>query len=264
MRTSAWTLQPDPANAGRMSGSSSNPDRLKRALIFGANGGIGHAITRALCSDARYGDVYAASRTPRAAVDDALPLLFDLHDEASIAGAVAAATQNSPLDLVFVATGVLHDATHMPEKTYRALDGASLEQMFRTNAIGPALVAKHVLPHLAKDRKAVFAAISARVGSISDNRLGGWHSYRASKAALNMLVKTMSIELGRTHPKALCVTLHPGTVDTSLSKPFQGNLAADRLFSPEQSATSLLGVIDALDASHSGGLFAWDGQALPF
>jgi NAD(P)-dependent dehydrogenase (short-subunit alcohol dehydrogenase family) len=117
---------------------------------------------------------------------------------------------------------------------------------------------------LRKDEKAIFAALSARVGSISDNRLGGWHSYRASKAALNMLIKTCSLELAWTHPKALCVTLHPGTVDTRLSEPFQGNVAEEKLFAPERSAAELLTVLDQLESSHTGGLFAWDGQMISF
>jgi len=138
-----------------------------------------------------------------------------------------------------------------------------MERAFRINTIGPALVAKHFLPLLSKDRKAVFAALSARVGSISDNRLGGWHAYRASKAALNMMIRTLSIELARQKPKALCVGLHPGTVDTDLSKPFQARVAKDKLFSPAHSARCLLTVLDGLGPEENGGVFAWDGGRVP-
>ena len=144
------------------------------------------------------------------------------------------------------------------------LDGAALERAFRINATGPALVAKHFLPLLARDRKAAFAALSARVGSIEDNRLGGWHAYRASKAALNMLIRTLAIEMARRRPQALCVALHPGTVDTALSAPFQGGLAAEQLFPPQVAAARLLAVLDRLEAADSGRLFAWDGAAIPF
>ena len=143
------------------------------------------------------------------------------------------------------------------------LTGAAMETAFRRNATGPALVAKHFLPLLARDRKAAFAALSARVGSIEDNRLGGWYAYRASKAALNMLIRTLSIELARSHRHALCVGLHPGTVDTALSKPFQSGVPPEKLFPPAQSARHLLAVLDRLTAEDSGSVYAWDGRRIP-
>ena len=127
-------------------------------------------------------------------------------------------------------------------------------------SLGAALM----LPRLPRDRRAVFAVLSARVGSIGDNRLGGWHGYRASKAALNMLVKTLSVELARTHPLAAIVALHPGTVDSSLSAPFQRGVALGRLFSPDQAAGQLLDVVDGLSAADSGSFIAWDGERLPW
>ena len=139
-----------------------------------------------------------------------------------------------------------------------------MEVVFRINAIGPALIAKHFLPLLAHNRKSVFAALSARVGSIEDNRLGGWYAYRASKAALNMMIRTLSVELARLNPSALCVGLHPGTVDTSLSKPYQGSVSDGGLFSVEQSASHLLKVLNGLQPEHSGRVFAWDGKPIPF
>jgi len=190
---------------------------------------------------------------------------LDLEDEATIARAAElAAVDGRTLDLVIVAAGILHDGDALrPEKTWRAIDGAALERLYRINTVGPALVAKHFLPLLARERKSVFAALSARVGSISDNELGGWHAYRASKAALNMLIKTFSIELARRNPRAVCVGLHPGTVDTRLSAPFKANVPEGKLFTPDHSASRLVEVLDRLDASDSGKVFAWDGQLIP-
>jgi NAD(P)-dependent dehydrogenase (short-subunit alcohol dehydrogenase family) len=133
---------------------------------------------------------------------------------------------------------------------------------FAINAAGPAQIARLLLPAMPRDRRTLFAALSARVGSISDNRLGGWHSYRASKAALNMLIRCLAIEQARSHPQAVCVALHPGTVDTGLSKPFQAGVKPDQLFAPAKAAGHLLAVLDALAPSQSGRLFAWDGKEL--
>ncbi len=235
-----------------------------RALIFGGSGGVGAAIVRALTADLNCSAVYAAARLAVPQSGKVRGLQFDLTDEASIAACVEAASADGPLDLVFVATGLLHNADIRPEKSLRAISPEAMTRAFQVNTIGPALIAKHALPKLRKDDKAVFAALSARVGSISDNRLGGWHSYRASKSALNMLVKNCAIELARTHPKALCVTLHPGTVDTPLSQPFQSNVADGKLFTPDRSARALLTVLDQLGPDQTGGLIAWDGERIPF
>lgn len=134
---------------------------------------------------------------------------------------------------------------------------------YRVNTVGPALVAKHFLPLLPRDRRAIFAALSARVGSTSDNRLGGWHSYRASKAALNMILRNLAIELVRSHPQAIVAGLHPGTVQTRLSEPFQRGVQPEKLFTPEHSAGRLLSVLDGLAPADSGGVFAWDGTVIP-
>lgn len=229
-----------------------------RALVFGARGGIGAAFAAELGAHPRVAKVCAAARGAEA------PWSFDLQDEASIAAVAAAAAAEGPLDLVLVATGVLHSATLRPEKSWRSLDAAALAEAFAINATGPALIAKHTLGLLRRDAKSAFACLSARVGSIEDNRLGGWHAYRASKAALNMLIRTCAVELRRGNPAALCVGLHPGTVDTRLSQPFQGNVDPARLSTPTASARALLGVLDRLTAADSGRLFAWDGQGIPF
>lgn len=233
----------------------------RRCAVFGASGGIGAALAMALSETC---EVHAGSRSGAALPSAAVrPFTFDLLDEASIAAACAAI--GGSLDMVIVATGRLTRADGTgPEKSYRALDRAGMAELFAVNTIGPALIAKHTLPLLRRDGRAVFAALSARVGSISDNRLGGWHAYRASKAALNMLVKNLALELARTHPQALAVTLHPGTVDTGLSAPFQRGVAPEKLFTPEVSAQALLHVLDGLIPAQSGGLFAWDGAQIPF
>lgn len=233
-----------------------------RVAIIGASGGIGAALADDLAASPCVETAFRLSRSaPAESAGRRSDLFLDLENEASIAAAAASikAVAGS-LDLVLVATGLLHEGAELrPEKTIRALSGDHMERAFRINTIGPALVAKHFLPLLARDRKAVFAALSARVGSISDNRLGGWHAYRASKAALNMMIRTMSIELARQKPMALCVGLHPGTVDTDLSKPFQSRVAPDKLFTPAHSARCMLRVLDGLGTEANGGVFAWDG-----
>jgi NAD(P)-dependent dehydrogenase (short-subunit alcohol dehydrogenase family) len=184
---------------------------------------------------------------------------IDLEDEASIARAAQAAALDGSFDLVFVATGVLHGEGIAPEKRLGDLDRDRLLRAFSVNAVGPALVAKHFMPLLTKHGRSVFACLSARVGSISDNRSGGWYGYRASKAALNMLVRTIAIEGARSRPELVCVALHPGTVDTGLSKPFQRGVPAERLFTPAFAAERLLTVMEGLTPEDSGGCFAWDG-----
>jgi NAD(P)-dependent dehydrogenase (short-subunit alcohol dehydrogenase family) len=235
----------------------------KRCAVFGASGGIGAALTALLASREDIGEVHAVARRELPSAGKVIAHRFDLLDETSIAAACARI--DAPLDLAIVATGrLVRENGTGPEKSWRALDAAGMAEMFAINAIGPALIARHVIPLLHRERRAVLAAISARVGSISDNRLGGWHSYRASKAALNMLVRNFSIELARTHPRALAVTLHPGTVDTELSRPFQRGVPAEKLFTPSRSASHLLEVIDGLSPSRSGSLIAWDGSDVPF
>ncbi len=231
---------------------------MKRAVIFGVSGGIGAALAAQLRATGEY-EVFGGARSGTA------DFHFDLTDEASIASAATSIAADGPLDLVFIATGVLHrEDAYGPEKSWRAIDGATIADVLAVNTIGPALIAKHFLPLLHRDRRAIFTALSARVGSITDNALGGWHSYRASKAALNMLMKNFALELGKRNPAAVVAALHPGTVDTALSKPFQRAVATGKLFTAVDSAAALLRVIDGLTPADSGGLFAWDGERIPF
>lgn len=230
------------------------------AAVFGASGGIGSALVGELAADPRCVIVRAGSRSGGGlSGEKILPFTFDLADSASIAR--AAGTVGTP-DLILVATGMLHADGQQPEKTFRSLDGEAMLRAFTINAVGPAMIARHVFARAPRDSRIVFGALSARVGSISDNRLGGWYSYRASKAALNQLVRTLAVELARTHPGSICVALHPGTVDTPLSKPFQGAVAAEKLFSPQRAAQQLLAVLDGLGPESSGRLIGWDGREI--
>ena len=225
---------------------------MVRAIVIGAGGGIGSALAAAI--EVSGGEVVRLSRRSDP------PL--DLDDDASIAAAAAALSERGPFDLILIATGLLHGDGVAPEKSLSQIDGAALDRLFRINATGPALVMRHFLPLLARDRRGVMAALSARVGSIGDNRIGGWVGYRAAKAALNQIIRTLAIELARTHPNAVLVGLHPGTVDTGLSAPFQRNVAAQQLFTPAQSATRLLEVIERLTPADSGGCFDWAGERI--
>ncbi|WDF74501.1 SDR family NAD(P)-dependent oxidoreductase [Novosphingobium sp. KACC 22771] len=228
------------------------------AVIIGASGGIGHAFETALIEEGAFEVVHGFARSRTGAQH------IDLMDEGSIAAAAAHVTNGPPPTLVIVATGLLHDGTRGPEKALRDLDPAWLARVHAVNAIGPVMVAKHFLPLMPRPGRAVFAALSARVGSISDNRLGGWHGYRASKAALNMLVRNLAIEEKRRNDRSIVVALHPGTVDTGLSRPFQGNVAAGKLFDAERAALQLLDVIEGLKPHDSGKLFDFEGLEIPF
>jgi NAD(P)-dependent dehydrogenase (short-subunit alcohol dehydrogenase family) len=236
-----------------------------RCVVVGSSGGIGAAILDALVESEQVSRIHALSRSGRSHPSKKVAnLTFDFTDEDNLIAAAQALEEVKPFDLIIVATGLLQGQGISPEKNLRALSYEGFAKSFEINTIGPAMTAKYFAPLLKRDGKAVFAALSARVGSISDNRLGGWYAYRASKAALNMVLKTLSIELGRRFKNQIIVGLHPGTVDTGLSKPFQGNVPEGKLFTPDYSAEKLLSVIDGLNETDSGNLFDWAGKQVEF
>ena len=220
----------------------------ERSLIIGASGGIGSALIETL--QARGGQVLGLSRS----VDG-----FDITDEASIVAHLDAL--EGTFDRIIVATGALEIDGVEPEKSLRSLDPQAMAAQFLLNAIGPALVLKHGARLLPRDRRAVVAVLSARVGSIGDNRLGGWVSYRAAKAAVNQVVRVAAIELGRSHKHAVCVALHPGTVRTEFTRKYLGRHPA---VAPQEAAENLIGVVDGLGPEDSGGFFDWAGKPVPF
>lgn len=207
----------------------------------------------------RYAAVYAVSRSG-GPVPGAISLKAEFTDETQLAHVAAEIGAAGAVTLCIVASGILSADGLQPEKTYRTLSAEAFGRVFAANTVAPALIAKHMLPLMPKAERSVFAALSARVGSISDNRLGGWHAYRASKAALNMLIRNFAIEQARRAPGNICVGLHPGTVDTGLSKAFQGGVPGEKLFTPEQAAGYLLGVLDGLTPEDAGKCFDWAGE----
>ncbi len=232
-------------------------------VIIGAGGGIGRAMIENLSGQSQIKKIYAVThRSKIEKTDKIIPLTCDIIDETQIKEMCAAI--DGPLDLILMTTGMLHDDKTKPEKSLSDINIDNLEKLFRINCFGPALVVKHICPLLNRDHKSVFAALSARVGSISDNHLGGWYSYRASKAALNMILKTTSIEVARKNKNAAVIGLHPGTVDTRLSKPFQANVPDGKLFTPEYAAEQMLNVVKNVKPDDSGRLFAYDGEIIEF
>ncbi len=248
-------------------------DAPARVLVTGASGGIGLAIVQQLLAHPQVAQLFALSRTAGKCV--ALQSLAachpgrivlldcDLRDETQLTDAAAAIATHTPvLHLVINTAGMLHDGALRPEKALSQLTLANLQASFAINAFAPILLAKALLPLLRHAEPVVYASLSARVGSIGDNRIGGWYGYRAAKAAQNQLLRTLSIELTRLNRRSIVLALHPGTVETGLSRPFQGNVAPEKLFTPEFSATALLSVISVRQPADSGSFYAWDGQPI--
>jgi NAD(P)-dependent dehydrogenase (short-subunit alcohol dehydrogenase family) len=224
----------------------------KRALVIGASGGIGAAFMQLIDSDPTYQHVTGLHRAA------AIPI--DLADATSIESAAQACAALGPFQLIINAAGLLHTEAFMPEKKLADLNAAQLQATFAINTLGPALLLRHFTPLLAREG-AVMAMLSAKVGSIGDNRLGGWYGYRASKAALNMLIKTAAIELRRTQPNTVLVALHPGTVNSRLSQPFRGaEIGRDATLA----AAEMLAVLAALTPADSGSFISYSGERLPW
>ncbi|MCV3271441.1 SDR family NAD(P)-dependent oxidoreductase [Roseobacter sinensis] len=221
---------------------------MKRTLIIGASGGIGAALARG-CR-ARGDDVVTLSRSADG---------FEITDEAAVARHLDAL--EGTFDLILVATGALEIDGAEPEKTIKAVTARAMMDQFAVNALGPALVLRHAAELLPRDRRAVLAVLSARVGSICDNRIGGWVSYRSAKAAVNQIVHTTSIELSRTHKQSICVALHPGTVATPFTQKYLGRHPS---VLPAEAAENLLQVVEQLSPAETGQFFDWARKAVPW
>lgn len=251
------------------------PDNA-RVLVQGAARGLGRALAEQLLREPRVATLIATSRDAaspglaelaRVGGNRVRPLALDITHDAGIRRAMKQVAEHAPaLDLVIACAGLLHDRdTGMhPEKRLADITPEQLAAGFAANAFGPILLLKHALPLLTHGRRAVFASLSARVGSIADNHLGGWYTYRAAKAAQNQFTRTAAIEMRRRNRESIVVGLHPGTTDTDLSRPFQRNVPDHKLFTPTFAATRLLEVINGLTPEDSGGLFAWDGERVPY
>jgi len=260
----------DPARANRdMSNSildrpaGAGESAPRCVLVAGASGGIGEAFCTQITQSFPTAKIVRMARDPAALgplTAASADISLDIAEEKQIRDAVARIPETPPIDWIFAATGWLHDADHRPEKTYKSLDADHLLHAYRINAVGPALLLKHLIPRLNPANACRVGIISARVGSISDNRLGGWHAYRASKAALNMLIKNFAIELTRKKTSHIVVGLQPGTTDTALSAPFQRNVPKGELQTPEYTATQLVRVIQKLRPEDSGELFDFLGM----
>ena len=227
-------------------------------LIFGGTGAIGSAMARLAARAKNAPPVHVVTRSGHG-VEGTTTHAIGEHTPEALDALAADLPEISGL---LITLGTLHGPDHRPEKTFKHLSPEAMAEVYATNTVLPALILSRFLPKLPRDAPAFAAALSARVGSISDNNLGGWVSYRASKAALNQVIRTFAIELKRTHPKARLIGLHPGTVASPLSEPFQGNVPKGKLFSPEKSAAHLWEVIQSTSAAQSGRCFAWDGQEI--
>lgn len=245
------------------------------ALIVGASQGIGLGFVKKLLPDDRIAKIYATYRQPESAAEllaladehqgRLICLSLEITDEAQMIATLQKIRADvNKLHLVVNCVGVLHSGNLQPEKSLRHLNTENLLYYFQVNSIGGVLLAKHLLPLFRHSDRSVLVSISAKLGSIGDNQLGGWYGYRASKAALNMFMRTAAIEYARSCPKAVVVTLHPGTTDTGLSRPFQSNVSPQKLFPPERTVNQLLAVIEQLQEGDSGQFFSWDGSRLPW
>jgi len=235
-------------------------------VVFGSHGGIGEAMVHQLKENRKVNKIYSYSRR-ETRFDSNLIIenKVDITNEDSVIEAASRIAAEDKIDIIIIATGLLHDENGMsPEKSLRDVNASNFMNSYLVNAVGPALIAKHFSLKMNRNSKSVFSAISARVSSISDNHLGGWYAYRASKAALNQIIKTTSIEVGRRFKQAVVIGLHPGTVDTDLSEPFKSNVAEGKLFTTKYASECLLKIINDIEPKDSGKLIAWDGEEITY
>ncbi|MDE2648455.1 MAG: SDR family NAD(P)-dependent oxidoreductase [Paracoccaceae bacterium] len=237
--------------------------KARNVAIIGASGALGKALVENLSKDNDTKNIFAFSRKKILFSSEKVQThSIDFEEEDSIFRASNCISKLMPLDLIIVATGILHDINLYPEKSLKDLSTEKFQKLFLINTIGPALVAKHFFPLLRRDKRAISATLSARVGSVSDNQLGGWYAYRASKAALNIIIKNSAIEISRRNSNSIVVGMHPGTVASNLSKPFQKGVPPGKLFTPELAASRLLNVLSTLRVEDTGKCFAWDGKEI--
>lgn len=236
----------------------------KIVAVIGSSGAIGNALSNRLLEDDSVETIYKFSRSQKSKDNQKEKNFFiDIEDENSIKKSTENIPEDIKFDMIFVATGILHnDDDIFPEKSIKDINADKLKRVLSINTIGPTLVGKYFIPYLNNKNQSIFAFLSARVGSISENKLGGWYSYRSSKTALNQIIKNFSIEIKRTNPNAIFVGLQPGTVSSFLSKPFEKNVKSENLFTPDFSASKLLEVIDNLESKDTGKLIAWNGEEI--
>ena len=235
---------------------------MRKVAVIGSSGAIGSAFVDHYINDLSINSIFSFSRSSIGIDNNKVKhFLIDIENESSIENA-AKSVEETNFDEIIIASGLLHTNEFGPEKSIKDLKADNILKVLNVNTVGPAIIGKYFLPLLTKENKSVMAFLSARVGSISENKLGGWYSYRASKSALNQVIKTFSIELKRTNPKAIIIGLQPGTVDSELSAPFKRSASNNKLFSAEYSVSKLLGVIERADESSSGNLISWDGEII--
>ena len=235
---------------------------MRKVAVIGSSGAIGSAFVDHYINDLSINSIFSFSRSSIGIDNNKVKhFSIDIENESSIENA-AKSVEETNFDEIIIASGLLHTNEFGPEKSIKDLKADNILKVLNVNTVGPAIIGKYFLPLLNKDNKSVMAFLSARVGSISENKLGGWYSYRASKSALNQVIKTFSIELKRTNPKAIIIGLQPGTVDSELSAPFKRSVSNNKLFSAEYSVSQLLGVIERADESSSGNLISWDGEII--
>ena len=235
---------------------------MKSVAIIGSSGGIGRAFLDAYIADKEISNIYSISRTEVESNDERIiHINIDVTDEVSVKAAASKIGENR-LDKLIVATGILHTELFGPEKSIKDIKIENFVKIFSVNAFGPALIGKYFLPLMKKDKKSIAAFLSARVGSISENKLGGWYAYRASKSALNQIIKNFSIEAKRTNPTGIIIGLQPGTVKSKLSEPFQKNVKKGKLLLPKDSVKSLIRVIENVMQNDSGKIFDWKGEEI--
>tara|TARA_B100000427_G_scaffold137709_1_gene114531 strand:- start:9228 stop:9965 length:738 start_codon:yes stop_codon:yes gene_type:complete len=242
---------------------TSNLNPIQSVAIFGSNGSLGNAFIKYYLNQANIKYIYSFSRVTNTFNHPKVHHFFlDISDEKSISDIADVLPDDLNFDLILITSGFLHNEIIAPEKSVRFISQQNLLDYFNINAISPILIAKYFSKFLPKNSPSIFAALSARVGSIGDNKLGGWYGYRASKAALNMFIKTLSIEFSFALKQSIVIGLHPGTVDSNLSKPFLSNYKKNSVFSPEESVSYLVKVLNSITVNDSGKIFAWDGSEI--